>query len=372
MELYIEKINVSDNLFLLTGLHQANGTFVKEGDLLYSVESSKASQDVTAPVEGYLFFAENVQEFEEYPAGFLIAQIVAENVNPFLKENIKEETIIDSEVQADTIHIIATKEASSMAAQWNVDLSKIDAEYITKWDVMDYLKRQDLGTYGYQSSMKRVALIGAGRGAVQVLDLINHLDEYEPAVIYDDTEEKQGMKVYGVQVVGKVDYKSIALDYRQGRFDYVINTVSVSNAFRRKCYTELTRLGVPYCNLIHPSCVIGQYVTMGTGNILFPMVHIGPNTTIGDDCFFTAKASIEHHNIIGSHCTCGPCLMTSGGVRIGDDTKFGTGVFVEPLVEIGADCLIASGTIITNNIPNETIVRHIQNLEMVKNKITLL
>jgi sugar O-acyltransferase (sialic acid O-acetyltransferase NeuD family) len=367
MELHIEKINVSDNKFLITKLHVQNGDAVNEGDLIYSIESSKASKDVVAPSAGFIFFANGVKEFDEYPAGFLIAQIVETNENPFALASAEVKNEVTTAVSdKEEIHVTATKEALALAAKLNVDLSKIDAEYITKWDVLEYVKRQDIGTFGYKSTIKRVAMIGAGRGAVQILDLISHLDDYTAAVIYDDTDEKQGMNVYGTPIVGKVDFDNIALDYQAGRFDYIVNAVSVSNEFRKRCFDELSQRGVPYCNLIHPSCVIGQYVTMGTGNILFPFGHIGPNTIIGNDCFFTAKVSIEHHNVVGSHCTCGPCLMTSGSVNIGDCTKFGTGVFVEPLIEIGSNSLIASGTIITNNVPDNTIVRHQQNLEYVE------
>lgn len=363
MELHIEKINVSDNKFLVTKLHQQNGSEVKAGDLIYSIESSKASKDVTAPCDGFIFFANGVKEFEEYPANYLIAQIVDANENPFAKVlETTEVTEITKETKEE-VNVIATKEALSLAAKHGVDLSKIDAEYITKWDVLEYIKLLDLGTFGYNSTIKRVALIGAGLGAMQVIDLISHLDGFRAVALYDDTPEKQGTFVYGVPVVGKIDFESITMDYKMGKFDYIVNAISTSNEFRKKCFDELTALEVPYCNLIHPSAVIGHYVTMGTGNIVLPFTHIGPNTVLGNDCFLTAKASIEHHNVVGSHVTCGPSVMTSGCVTIGDCVRFGTGVFVEPHVEIGDNCLIASGTIVTNNVPENTIVRHMQNIE---------
>ena len=363
MELHIEKINVSDNKFLVTKLHQQNGSEVKAGDLIYSIESSKASKDVTAPCDGFIFFANGIKEFEEYPANYLIAQIVDTNENPFTKVAETAEVTEASEETKDEVNVSATKEALLLAAKHGVDLSKIDAEYITKWDVLEYIKLLDLGTFGYNSTIKRVALIGAGLGAMQVIDLISHLDGFRAVALYDDTPEKQGTFVYGVPVVGKIDFESITMDYKMGKFDYIVNAISTSNEFRKKCFDELTALEVPYCNLIHPSAVIGHYVTMGTGNIVLPFTHIGPNTVLGNDCFLTAKASIEHHNVVGSHVTCGPSVMTSGCVTIGDCVRFGTGVFVEPHVEIGDNCLIASGTIVTNNVPENTIVRHMQNIE---------
>lgn len=369
MELHIEKINVSDNKFLVTKLHQQNGSEVKAGDLIYSIESSKASKDVTAPCDGFIFFANGVKEFEEYPANYLIAQIVDANENPFAKVLETTEVTEVTEETKEKVNVIATKEALSLAAKHGVDLSKIDAEYITKWDVLEYIKKLDAGCYGYNSTIKKVAIIGAGRGAVQVIDLIEHIDDKKAVCLYDDTVEKQGTFVMGVPVVAKVDFEKIYEDYKQGKFDYIINAVSVSNSFRKKCFETLVSMGIPYCNLIHPSVIVGHNVTMGVGNILFPMVHIGPDATIGNDNFFTAKASIEHHNILGDHISFGPCVMTSGSVTIGSCCHFGAGVFVEPWVEIGENSIIASGSVLTNNVEANKIVRHRQNLEVVDNRI---
>lgn len=365
MELHIEKINVSDNKFLVTKLHQSNGNAVKEGDLIYSIESSKASKDVEAPCDGFVFFANGVKEFEEYPANFLIAQIVDTIENPFAQvveaatstaENVTEEK--------EAVNVIATKEALAYAAKYGVDLSNIDADYITKWDVLEYIKSQDLGNYGYNSSIKRVAIIGAGRGAMQIIDLISHIDNFEAVALFDKGEDV-GKTIYGLPVLEEDNIQTIYNFYKEGLFDYIVNGIGGSTVLRKRYFDELTSLGVPYCNLIHPSVVIGQNVTMGTGNILLPMTHIGPNAYIGNDCFMTAKSSIEHHNIVGSHCTFGPGVMMSGSVEIGECTKFGAGIFVEPLVSIGKNCLIASGSILTNNVPDDTIVRHELNLDFV-------
>ena len=103
MELRIEKINVSDDKFLVTSLYVKSGDKVSKGDLIYSIESSKAAVDVEAPCDGYVYFADEVEEFSEYPANFLIAQIVDTEVNPF---ETTHEDIIGEEIS------ISTKEES--------------------------------------------------------------------------------------------------------------------------------------------------------------------------------------------------------------------------------------------------------------------
>ena len=115
MELRIEKINVSDDQFLVTELYVHSGDKVEKGELIYSIESSKASMDVEAPCAGYIFFAEGVEVNNEYPANYLLAQIVDTMENPFKKgdslpvENDKiedrgEETTVSQD-------IVVTKEA---------------------------------------------------------------------------------------------------------------------------------------------------------------------------------------------------------------------------------------------------------------------
>lgn len=371
MELRIEKINVSDDKFLITKLYVRSGDKIEKGDLIYSAESSKAVVDVEAPCSGYVFFAEGVQENNEYPANFLIAQIVDTNDNPFaativVKNTENNHPVRDKLLERSNAYI--TKEAAILLDKHKINASVFGSSFVSKWDVLEFIKRRDEGNFGYNNTIKRIAIIGAGHAAIQVLDLISHLDQYEAVCIYDDTPEKQNNLLYRVPVRGYVDFLSIKKDYSDGVFDYIINSVGTSIEFRKSCFEELTRLEVPFCNLIHPSVVIGQNVLMGSGNIIHALSHIGPNSIIGNDNYITAQTSLEHHNVLGDHCTFGPGVKTSGTVTIGSCTRFAAGIFVEPYIRIGEYCIIASGSIITRDIPDKVIVRSTIKLEITDNK----
>ena len=79
--------------------------------------------------------------------------------------------------------------------------------------------------------------------------------------------------------------------------------------------------------------------------------------TIGDNNFFASHCCVEHHSRIGSHCAFGPRTTTSGGVTIGDRVKTGMAVAIEPYVTIGGNSLIASGCVITTDVPPDSIVK---------------
>lgn len=373
IDIVLEKLNVSDDMYLLNELFVESGSLVKRDDAIFSIESSKITIEIQSPADGYLFFVDGLEEGMELPVGFLIAKIVDKPINPFEtteddKEQMAdikpEETIIESKQQVITLgaHILMERQGLNAS-----DFSGYS--FISKGDVIETCEQKDLYNYGHKRSCKRVAIIGAGAGAVQVIDLIRSLKDYIPVIIFDDTAEKKGKNLDEVYIDGTVDFSRMKDLYTQKIFDCVINSVSTSIPFRKSCYEHLTSLGIPYCNLIHESCVIGSNVQMGTGNILFPFTHIGADTSIGNDNFITAKASIEHHNRLGSHCTFGPGVMTSGHVTIGDENRFGAGIYVEPFVEIAEDCLIASGSVLTQIIPAHSIVRHNPGIEIVKKKI---
>jgi acetyltransferase-like isoleucine patch superfamily enzyme len=53
----------------------------------------------------------------------------------------------------------------------------------------------------------------------------------------------------------------------------------------------------------------------------------------------------------------GPNCVTSGLVVIENQVRFGTGIFVEPRLKIGAGSIISSGAILTSSVPNNHIVK---------------
>ena len=90
---------------------------------------------------------------------------------------------------------------------------------------------------------------------------------------------------------------------------------------------------------------------LGDGNVICALCHFGVGTRVGDNNFFSAYNSFDHHNVLGSDISTGPGCMTSGLVRIGDGVRLGTGIFVEPHVELGDGVQVASGAVIVTSVP---------------------
>lgn len=368
IKLVVPTINVNDEKATLGSKEVENLEFVKKGQVLCCFETSKSTEDFVSDYDGYVVWL--YDEYEEIKIGKEFCYIY-----DTLDEAKNHK--IENKVNQLPEGFMASKKAIAYAEKIGFDITQIKKKGIVKTEDIDSFLANKNGTgktinkdvnFSYCSEPKRVAIIGAGRGAMQVLDLVSHIDGYVSVALFDDDKTIQGQFVYGVKVVGAIDFDNISERHQKGEFDYIVNGVGGSCELRKKCFDELTKRGVPYCNLIHPTAVIGSHVKMGVGNIIMPMTHIGPNAEIGNDIFFTAKTSIEHHNIVGSHCTFGPGVLTSGSVEIGNCTKFGAGIFVEPLVKIGSNCKIASGAILTNHVPDNSIVRCKYSMDIIPNK----
>lgn len=355
---YCDQYNVNDSSYKVISVLKKKGDFVEKGELLIELDSSKSLMEVNADRSG--FFYSKLECDDLVTVGELIFIISSESIGDaeldslFNQQKTDKQTAgLDFEDANAREYTIKAKILLSSLGQ--VDLSMLPQGLITEKIVKDTfgLEKNTVDFLNGQANIhgiKKLAFIGAGQGLIQVLDIVFKVNSFIPACIFDDTQEKIGKEYLGVPVIGEINIDKIVSFYEDGKFDLVINCVSTSIDFRKRIFSSLTERGVPFANLVHPSASIGMLVTMGTGNVILSNVSIGPCALIGDDNFISAHCNIEHHNSLGSHCTFGPGVMTSGSVIIENEVKFGTGVFIEPKVRIGSQSIIGSGLMINRHI----------------------
>lgn len=351
-EVKCEQFNANDHTYDIAEILFNSGDFVNEGELLFELDSSKALIEVESKFTGFFYTKYNRgNNVAVNSILYLISDTEITDYNSFFDETISVENI---DLKDDKVYTLKAKE---FVEKNNVDTSLIEETFVTLELLQNRFGKKDLILESCNvNKIFRVAIIGAGKGLIQVLDIIFNSNKYIPVCIYDDTPDKQSVCIFNVPVVGVVNHRRILEDFENGKFDCIINSVSTSIEFRKNTFNKLKEYNIPFANLIHDKAIIGFNVDLGEGNIILADVVIGTNTRIGNNNFISSKCNIEHHNILGDHITFGPNVVTSGSVEIGDEVKFGTGVFIEPNVIIGNNCVISSGSFITKNIPTNTIV----------------
>ena len=75
----VPKENVNDEVAIIVSWYVKSTTYVKKGDLIVEMENTKATFDINAECEGYLFY--RLEPNQEIPVGSVIAYI-SEGINP--------------------------------------------------------------------------------------------------------------------------------------------------------------------------------------------------------------------------------------------------------------------------------------------------
>lgn len=364
MDILVEKINVSDDKFLLSKMFVKSGEKINKGTKIYTIESSKAAIEVEAPCEGYIYFNKGVEEMEQYPAGFCIAKIVDVAENPF--DNSVEVTTPEVAVAAPVANVVddvipegmtITSAAMQLMKENGIKASAFKNKFVAKGDV---LKIMNGGSDSYKGN-DIVIVAGGGLGKMQI-DAIHENHCYSIIGILDDGLPV-GSDVYGYKVLGGIDemlpvlYKkglrlavnsigSIAASQKEGRF-----------TMRKRMAEKIKSLGYIIPNIIHPKATIESSVKMGEGNVIMAGAYIGSDAVLGDNCLINNHAIISHDCVLGDCVRVSPNATLAGAVEIGDNSLVGMNTTVFIGVKIGSNVIVYNGANVFTNIGDNSIAK---------------
>lgn len=353
----IPTTDVNSATAVVTVWHVPDRALVQAGELVAEVETSKAVLEVVASETGYLLRGAEVGEEVTLlePLAFVFPTV----------EALAEHAVRRAEPQAEPADAArATAPAIRRAAELGVDLVALGTGGLVTVKMVEaaagngaHAPARELPLpLEARAGVERVALIGAGLGATQVIDMFAARGNGQQAVaIVDDDETRWADGVAGVPVVG--GRERLETFFRDGWFDAAVIAIGTSVPARTRFREVCRDLGIPLTNAIDPTTRICSGVELGNGNVICAFCHFGVGTRVGDNNFLSAYGSFDHHNVLGSDIATGPGCKTSGVVRIGDRVRMGTGIFVEPHVEIGDGVQVASGAVIVTSVPAEHAVK---------------
>lgn len=375
----IEQINVSDLEYKIIELNLEIGVF-KSGDVIFSYESSKSIYEVLAEEFANFYFNPNVRIGEVYPVGTLIA---ISSVNVLSSEELDQIFTLKDENKGSISkpdELIITKKAKALIDKHKIDYSVFsEKSVVSEDDVLEFLNSsnsyqfQNVAFYHenknlsiFPNHLKRLAVIGAGKAALQVFDSVFISKSHQIVSFYDENINHSNKYLLNIPIKIFSDLNQIILDFEDDLFDEIIISFSGDLQKRKQIFEFLYSKNIPFTNVIHPSVIIGTYSKIGVGNLIFANSRIGPFSILGNNNVISSYCSIEHHNLIGSHNTFGPAVCFSGTCSVGDENKFGTGIYIEPNVVIENKSIISSGISLTRNVPNSTLVRNLNKIELKK------
>jgi sugar O-acyltransferase (sialic acid O-acetyltransferase NeuD family) len=169
-----------------------------------------------------------------------------------------------------------------------------------------------------------------------------------PDGFLDDNGSLAGKVLHGLKVFGGAGYLD-GLSER-ARIAMAIG----NNSVRHDIAASLRARGVELANVVHPSALVMDGVSLGSGVFLAARSTVMVGSHIEDDVVVNTGASIDHDSRVHVGAYLSPGVWTAGRVEIGAGSFIGIGAILGPSVSIGANSIIGAGSVVLDNIPPRT------------------
>ncbi|MCT7639243.1 NeuD/PglB/VioB family sugar acetyltransferase [Aliarcobacter butzleri] len=188
---------------------------------------------------------------------------------------------------------------------------------------------------------EKIVLIGGGGHCHSVIDVIEQENKYEIIGIVD-TKENIGKKVLNYEIIAcDDDLETIFLSCKNA---FITVGQIESNKIRVKIYNKLKEIGFNLPVIISPLAYVSNHSSIEEGTIIMHHALVNANAKIGKNCIINTKALIEHDCVIGDNCHISTASVLNGGVRVKENSFFGSNATSKQSIEI--DGFIKAGNLV--------------------------
>lgn len=202
--------------------------------------------------------------------------------------------------------------------------------------------------------MNPVVIVGAGGFGREVLEIFkdqNRLERrWDIIGFVDDSRQLHGKAVNGYPVLG-------GLDWLAGHYTADLRCVCAIGmpGARKKVVAELERIGARFCNAIHSSVIMSEFVELGEDVIICAGSILTVNIKIGDHVHIDTNCTVAHDVVIGSYCRLSPGVKVNGNDRLGEGVCVGAGATLVQQVSVGSWSTIGAGAVVVEDIPQNVV-----------------
>ncbi len=199
--------------------------------------------------------------------------------------------------------------------------------------------------------LKPVLLIGSGGHARVVADMLRCSGREILGILSPDLrrgEDVSGIKVLGDdEVIRNYSPEHIELANGIGALPSKVLRWTLAKSFREK--------GFCFSTIIHPGAIVARDVRLAEGVQIMAGAVLQPGVTVGRDTIINTRVSVDHDCRIAECCHLAPGVTLSGDVSVGRLSHVGTGACAIHGVSIGKEVIVAAGSIVYRNIPDNVI-----------------
>lgn len=347
----IPLVNPNEPVARLAVLAVSEGQQVEAGQLLATLETTKAVQEVAAPQSGYVVGLQGGAG-KDATAGETLCWIAD---TPTWAPPAASQAIVPSGPSSDGLRI--TKAAQALAEGEGIDLAALPKdEWVTEDTVrrlMAARRQANLPDESYGGSA--LVVYGGGGHGKALIELVRAAGQFTVVGVVDD-RLNPGEMVLDVPVLGGHEVLPL-LAARD--LQWAINAVgSIGDAsLRWAVFDRLRRSGLTCPTVVHPSAWLEPSARLYEGVQVMPHAYIGSDAEVGYGTIVNTAAVVSHDCLLGQCVNVAPGALLAGAVYIEDGALIGMGVTVHLGVRIGKGARCGNSAVITADVPVGAVVR---------------
>jgi sugar O-acyltransferase (sialic acid O-acetyltransferase NeuD family) len=353
LEIKIPLINPNEPEVQLSALHVVEGQAVEQGDLLCTLETTKASNDVHASSDGYVIGLK-WRQGDRIESGQRLCWLSPDKD----WEPPKIGAAIDGKTDL-PVGMRITAPAAELARKAGLDFALLPTDrLITESILLDYLADtadEGLPAADVDLSGGDLIIYGGGGHGKSLIDLLRVLEGYNIVGIIDDGLD-QGTRIMGLSVIGK---GRDLPEWRAKGLQLAVNAVGgIGNIGRRvEVFRRLIQMGFAFPTLVHPTAYVEPGAALDQGVQVFPHAYVGSEVKLGFGTIINTAAVVSHDCVLESYVNIAPGTLLAGGVTVGQGVLIGMGVSVNLNVKVGAGAMVGNSAVVKADVPANHIVR---------------
>jgi sugar O-acyltransferase (sialic acid O-acetyltransferase NeuD family) len=199
------------------------------------------------------------------------------------------------------------------------------------------------------SHAEKVVIIGAGdhgRGALEIFrEASRHGGYYVVLGFLDDSQQKQGVMVGGLPVLGGLDWIH---DQHRPEIGYVMGIADARA--KQRIAQRLDERSLTFVSVVHPSAFIANGVRIAPGALINAGAAIAYDTVIEEHTTVNLNATIGHDCVLGRFSTVAPGANIAGRVRLGEGCDIGLNATVGKGLDVGEWSSVGPGTVVIKSV----------------------
>ena len=196
--------------------------------------------------------------------------------------------------------------------------------------------------------MERIAIVGSGGFAREILTLINDINiQSKKYDVVGFVGPDKNQSIHGFPVIGTDEEINNTTEPIS-----LVLAVGEPN-LKEKIKSKYTNPLVNFPTLIHPSVIIGdsEFVRIGRGCIICAGCILTTDITLHDFVTLNLQCTIGHDTIINDYASFMPSVNISGEVIAGKGVYVGTGAKIINQLEIGENTIVGAGAVVAKSLP---------------------